>query len=776
MKSFKFGIRTRLILLTMLSILPVFILMMFHIKDDYQRKFSDLQSDATAIADLTANNFEEYIESTKQTLNVLALSKEVRELNTSGISSLFENVKKKCNYYNNIGLTDSAGLNIASAIKLTSPVYSNDKPWFKRLQNERKFVIGDFQIGKLTKKPGINMALPLNNLPESSTLPAIYVAMNLDYFQNLLANIKLPPDGVINLIDRNGVILARNLSAESYIGRISGAWTAFIFNNPNNEKFVEVLGIDSISRLYRYIHVPKSNGSLLIGIGVSKKYLEKQTNEILINDFFGLICCLAGAVILAWIISKRSVIKQIDILANASKKIAAGDKDVLVEINSGAGELQQLATVFNEMIASVKKYSEQMEFLVNERTNELNNKNLTLELVIEEKKITELALSQSEEKYRNIVETSLVGVFRSNVQGDILYVNNSVLKTFEFSSFNEIKSKGSLFAYKFPEQRDRLMELLKQNGKVENYETSMLTSNGNDKFVLMSIVLNDNILDGTLIDITDRKEAEEKLKNLYNDLVISKENIEINLYENNSLLEAITQSEANLKETLAVKDKFFSIIAHDLKSPFSGFLGITKLFADNISDISIHELKELSINMKDSADNLYKLLENLLEWSRMQRGITEFEPDLWILFHIVNENIYLLNEFAKQKNIKIYNKIPEKFEIAADYNMINTVFRNLISNAIKFTHRGGEIEIGISSFNSDSHQKIYVKDSGIGINDELKGKLFKIDERVSRKGTENEPSTGLGLLLCKEYIEKYNGKIWLESEVDNGTTFYFTLT
>ncbi len=245
--------------------------------------------------------------------------------------------------------------------------------------------------------------------------------------------------------------------------------------------------------------------------------------------------------------------------------------------------------------------------------------------------------------------------------------------------------------------------------------------------------------------------------------------------------EQVEEKNRIITEINASKDRFFSIIAHDLKSPFSGFLGLTKMMAERIQDMTMREMQDLAKSMQSSANNLYKLLENLLEWSRMQRGVTGFNPESVSLLFIVNQNIEVLGEFAKQKDIAIINNIQDGLNITADVPMLNTIIRNLLSNAVKFTPHNGEIEIGAVVQTSEGSEplegfnRIYIKDSGIGMSPEIIEKLFRIDEKVSRPGTDNEPSTGLGLLLCKEFIEKHGGKIWVESEVGKESTFFFTL-
>ncbi|MGD0340232.1 MAG: HAMP domain-containing sensor histidine kinase, partial [Bacteroidales bacterium] len=216
------------------------------------------------------------------------------------------------------------------------------------------------------------------------------------------------------------------------------------------------------------------------------------------------------------------------------------------------------------------------------------------------------------------------------------------------------------------------------------------------------------------------------------------------------------------------------ILAHDLKGPLSAFLGATQILTEEIQNMTLEEIKEITVSMKESAANLYGLLENLLEWSRLKRGMMNFSPEKINLKQIAGNSIEVLKESARKKEIKINYSIPENLEIYADSHMLETVIRNLVSNAIKFTPKSGEISISAAA-SPDNTIKIKICDTGIGMNKELISKLFLLNERTNRKGTEGEPSTGLGLLLCKEFIEKHNGKIQVESEEGKGSTFSFTI-
>lgn len=233
-----------------------------------------------------------------------------------------------------------------------------------------------------------------------------------------------------------------------------------------------------------------------------------------------------------------------------------------------------------------------------------------------------------------------------------------------------------------------------------------------------------------------------------------------------------------LKKSNETKDKFFSIIAHDLKSPFNAMLGFSNILNDNFDDYDKKDHKEFFGIIHKSINNMYRLLENLLLWARTQKGNIEFNPEKINLYLLANESNELLAQLAEHKRIKIINQIPKNIYVDADKDMLSTIIRNLLSNAIKFTPKGGEITITATLSSTKNHKNfttISIKDSGVGISKKMQSKLFDISETTSTQGTEKETGTGLGLILCKEFVEKHSGEIWIESEVGKGSVANFTI-
>ena len=230
---------------------------------------------------------------------------------------------------------------------------------------------------------------------------------------------------------------------------------------------------------------------------------------------------------------------------------------------------------------------------------------------------------------------------------------------------------------------------------------------------------------------------------------------------------------AELNELNASKDKFFSIIAHDLKNPFNTIIGFSDMMKESIRLNDPATFYEYTEMINTSAIQTLRLLENLLEWANSQRGNLSFTPVPINLSEIVKDEFIMVDEMATGKNIELKSFIPETLTFVADKNMIRTILRNLITNAVKFTHKNGQVQVNAINYNDNI--EISVSDNGIGMSKETIAKLFRIDANLSTRGTENEKGTGLGLFLCKEFAEKHNGNIWVESEEGKGSTFKFLL-
>lgn len=229
----------------------------------------------------------------------------------------------------------------------------------------------------------------------------------------------------------------------------------------------------------------------------------------------------------------------------------------------------------------------------------------------------------------------------------------------------------------------------------------------------------------------------------------------------------------DLTRQIAMKDRFFSIIAHDLKNPMNNILGFSELLLMKLKRNDTDEMELISHAIKNSVIQTYNLLENLLEWSLSQSKKIPFNPEKFNLRQLIEEEKDFYLSFIASKKLTIEFKGEKDVNIFADRNMLKTILRNLITNSVKYSNPGGKIKIESNML--PSFVEISISDTGVGIAPERMEKIFSLDEKITTRGTADEKGSGLGLLLCKEFIERHHGRIWIDSELHKGTTVSFTL-
>jgi len=370
------------------------------------------------------------------------------------------------------------------------------------------------------------------------------------------------------------------------------------------------------------------------------------------------------------------------------------------------------------------------------------------------RKINEEQLKFSEEKYRSLFENAKDAIIILD-KFEILEFNSATTELLDKSAEEIIYQNLLHFTPEYQSNEANSQELalryakeallgkkqfftwlLIRGGKtIFESEISLSRFSKGKKFFLIAIIR----------DVSKNKEHEQKIKAQMNEL----------------------------EEVNKTKDRFFSIIAHDLRNPFNSLLGITENLVENYEDFSSEEIKEYLTLLLQSSQQGYNLLENLLNWSRSQTGKLKVSAKVLNVSELIDASVELMLNNAAAKNLEIINNVSFDILAFADENMITTVLRNLLSNAIKFTPQGGSIR-----FEATKQKKmieICIADNGMGMTEETMASLFKLDVFTSTLGTNKETGTGLGIILCKEFIEKNNGKLWVESSLNNGTIFYFSI-
>ncbi|HSY61823.1 MAG TPA: PAS domain-containing sensor histidine kinase, partial [Cytophaga sp.] len=363
-----------------------------------------------------------------------------------------------------------------------------------------------------------------------------------------------------------------------------------------------------------------------------------------------------------------------------------------------------------------------------------------------EKIATEKALRKSETNFRSIYETTNVGIAIKDEQGYYIAANKACENIL---GYTEEELKEIHFTH-FISPEDLESELLLHKklttNQISKYslEKKIVTKSGEAIWCNLNVAAirdTDNRTTSCisiLVDVTERRMHAEMLTNLN-----------------------------------ATKDKFFSIISHDLQNPLIGIIGLGEILKDRVDTIESWERDKIIRWIIEGSQTAQNLLTNLLEWSRSQSNQIELQATQLNLFEIVENNISIAKNLAEYKRVTILNKIPEYFSVWIDVNILNTIIRNLITNAIKFSHSESTIEISISTEGNDCI--VSVKDFGIGMTPTQLEKLFIPTKKASTPGTSDERGTGLGLILCKEFVDRYNGKIWATSHPDQGSVFCFSI-
>ncbi len=362
------------------------------------------------------------------------------------------------------------------------------------------------------------------------------------------------------------------------------------------------------------------------------------------------------------------------------------------------------------------------------------------------RKSAELACRENEMRYRLLSDLTMEGI-AIHKKGIAVDLNAALARLLGYEP-QEILGKNMLELLVHEADRDTVLKnIVKEYARP--YVVRFVKKNGEVFFVEIearNFEINGEIMRvASVRDITERIKSEEEIRRV----------------------------DAELRNALAEKDRFFSIIAHDLKSPISGFLALTKILVEDFEELTLEEVDSSLNALYTSSMRVFALLENLLEWAKVQQGMLTCSRSPVLLKSIITSSIDFIHSVADQKEITVRDDTPDDLIADIDPPMISTVLRNLLSNALKFSNRGGQVFI-------TAHQRadmitVAVRDEGVGMDQGTLSMLFSLDRKVTRPGTEGETSTGLGLFLCQEFVDKHGGRIWAESASGQGTTFSFTL-
>ncbi|SDB51938.1 PAS domain S-box-containing protein [Desulfonatronum thiosulfatophilum] len=372
---------------------------------------------------------------------------------------------------------------------------------------------------------------------------------------------------------------------------------------------------------------------------------------------------------------------------------------------------------------------------------------------ISDRKRTELEILRIKTMLERAASMALFGGWSVNVAERRLYVSGQATEIYGLGPGDSLTPEDAISRY-IPEWQQTIVDAFDkcvQKGEPFDVEVEIINKRGNRIWIRKTgeAIRNESgevvRVEGAIQDITDRVQDKE----------------------------ALVRNNQKLQKALDEKDKFFSIIAHDLKSPLAGFMALTRMLTDEFNTLPLKDLRRMAFELAQATETMFNLLKNLLEWSLMQRGLLTYNPVICLLADPIEHTIELFQTTAGNKNVYMQSELDQNLLVYADKQMLDTILRNFVSNAIKFSMSGGTIFI--SAVRDKDMAVVTVQDNGVGMDEEHLSNLFILTRKKSLRGTEGELGTGLGLLLCKDFVEKHGGRIWVESQPGKGSTFSFAL-
>ncbi|MEW6718815.1 MAG: PAS domain S-box protein, partial [Chloroflexota bacterium] len=484
MKHSIYSLRFRLILLVLLAVLPAFGLTLYTGWSDHQQHALEVQDNALRLARLTAASYNEMIASGHQLLIALTEVDEVADSqsNPTACATFLAKLVALYPRYTNFTVSAPNGDLICSGVPVEGQVNFADREWFQRLLEKRDFVVGEYVIGRIVGRPLLPLVYPVFSLTgEIKTV--MTAAIDLAWINQLPVNAELPEGSVSTLLDHKGTIMARAPDPEGWIGQTLSEAPFVETILTQQEGTIEIEGIDGVQRLYAYLSLgtpPDVDGYILVGIPSQVAYA--TTNKSLYRHLIGLGVVAVLALLAAWVGGDVLLLRRVRALLKATQRLASGDLSARTGVTQARGELSQLAMAFDEMAGTLE-----------DRTR---------------------SLARSEAEFRMLAENALVGIYRTTLGGDILYVNQYLAEMMGYETPEDMLQESVITRYKDPADRAALLEIIQKQGHVMAYDVDVLTKQGDLRHVMLSGWLEGETLSGMIIDITERKRAEEEVQRL----------------------------------------------------------------------------------------------------------------------------------------------------------------------------------------------------------------------------------------------------------------------
>lgn len=747
------SLRARLLFLALLIVLPALGLVTYTAFEQRKQKAAAAKEEALRLAGLVAANQKQLIEATRHLLVTLAKLPEVKRQDPQGCQELLSDLLGEYPLYTNFGVAALNGDIFCSALPMSRAVNIADRLYFRDAVKKKDFAIGEYQVGRITKKPAVNFGHPVMN-SRGEVESVVYAAMDLKWFESIASEMKLPPGAMVTLIDRKGTILARVPDPEGWAGKSASDTTIGKIILTNKVGTAQQIGLDGEKRLYGFTTLRSlaENERVFVWVSVPEEVAFAEVERAFIRNLLLLGLITALILLVAWVGSDVFVLRGVNALINATETLAAGDLSARARLPSDKGELGRLAQSFNRMADSLEKRYTELQTLRDIDLSILSTLNLStvLDLLIEK---IDLHLPYSAATVSLWDETSghLRPVAWKNIDP----------RTAQSGNGRPRRTLPNLVAeYRAP----LAVENIQKDAKTEDREAVL--GQGFKSYLGVPLVSKQGLL-GVLSFYT--REEHRFTNEEINFLTTLGGQTAIAIH-NSQLYEQSTKQAEDLKEANKVKSEFLSVMSHELRTPLNVIMGYTAMIKEEIFGPINREQIDALNKVTSQSNEMLGMVTQILQATQIEAG------EVVIDYSDVNLN-NLLNDLRASYDVPTKKEIAFEWDYPSDLPTITTdrdkvkqILQNLIDNSIKFTEVG-RISISVRELPNMKTIEFKVADTGVGIPKEKFPVVFEMFSQVDSSGTRSYGGVGLGLYIVKKYAELFDGEVRVESELGKGSTF-----
>jgi len=771
MGRFSFSsLRIRLLLLVLLAVIPALGLMLYTGLEQRRLAAVHAKKDALRVLDHSVMQQDLLIAGARQLLVALVSLPEVRHLDSGGCNALFFDILGRYPFYANLGAIAPNGDIFCSALAFSGPVNAAERAYFRRAMATRDFAIGDYQVGKVTGKGTINFGYPLVS-GAGEVKAVVFAALDLAWLNKLAAEAQLPQGSTFTVIDSNATILARYPEPEKWVGQSTPE--APIFKAIRAEQWAgtaEAPGLDGVPRLYVFAPIHGLGGSgIVCAVGIPIAVVFGEVNRILARNLalLGLVTLLAmGA---AWFGGDLFILRRVNALVEATKRLAAGDLSARTGLPYGEGELTQLARAFDEMAESLQRLTIEQARLYESAAQQAARWEALFRLA--QLLSRSLELDEVYPAFAEAVKANLpydrIGVVVQ--EGERLVMALSVaeppLPSWQGASWPQ--TEGTAVGWVLDHKTPRLVRDLTAEQTFS--DEGFIAREGVRSTLMLPLLAGGEAVGVFFVDSrtpeTYTEQDLELLDPLAQQLALA--------IQDARLFREIEDKSRQLEAASRHKSQFLANMSHELRTPLNAILGYTELILDEIYGEVPETIQEVLERVDKSGRHLLGLINDVLDISKIEAGELKLSLNDYSMKEVVHTVFTSVESLAAEKKLGLKVTVaPDLPRGRGDERRLTQVLLNLVGNAIKFTEVG-EVRVEVQA--SDGAFLVAVADTGPGIAPGDRQKIFEEFQQVDSSTTKTKGGTGLGLAIAKRIIELHGGRIWVDSPPGQGSTFWFTV-